>query len=105
MRVEAFNSTSIKVEWQPPSLKERNGIIRGYQVHYIEVDRHGQSTGRPQMYDLMDGDKYEVTLAKLKPDTWYQVRVAAYTRKGDGQRSPARRVKTKGAGEERVFSV
>ncbi|KAK2179862.1 hypothetical protein NP493_469g03030 [Ridgeia piscesae] len=97
VRVEAFNSTSIKVEWQPPSLKERNGIIRGYQVHYIEVDRHGQTTGRPQMYDLMDGDKYEVTLAKLKPDTWYQVRVAAYTRKGDGQRSPARRVKTKGA--------
>ena len=102
VHVEAHNSTSIKVKWQPPYQKEHNGIIRGYQVHYIEIDRTSQTVGRPQMYDLMDGDKNEVMLAKLKPDTSYQVRVAAYTRKGDGQRSPARMVKTKGAGEGRL---
>ena len=68
-------------------------------MHYVEIDGVSEVVGRPRMYDLMDGDKNEIAVTRLTPDTWYQVRVAAYTRKGDGQRSVARRVKTKGAGE------
>lgn len=32
VRVEAINSTSLFVEWEPPLPKEQNGLIRGYQV-------------------------------------------------------------------------
>ena len=51
------------------------------------------------MYDVRGGDMESVTVGGLQPDTWYQFQVAAYTRKGDGVRSKAKSVKTKGAGK------
>lgn len=36
VKVEAINSTSLLVEWEPPQAKEQNGIIRGYQVWRFE---------------------------------------------------------------------
>ena len=37
----------------------------------------------------------ETVVGGLRPDTQYFVQVAAYTRRGDGQRSRAKRIKTK----------
>jgi len=34
VKVEALNSTAIRVQWRPPLEKEQNGVIRGYQVYY-----------------------------------------------------------------------
>ena len=35
--VEALNSTTISVKWNPPSLDRQHGELRGYQVHYQVV--------------------------------------------------------------------
>jgi len=40
----------------------------------------------------------QVVIAGLRPDTVYQFEVEAYTRKGRGDRSRPRKVRTKGAG-------
>ena len=98
VRLEAINSTSVLVEWRSPANKERNGIIRGYQIHYIKVNDRDEPTGLSEMYDLQGGEKTEIVITSLQPDTWYRFQVAAYTRKGDGERSRPKTIKTKGAG-------
>ena len=72
--------------------------MRGYQIHYVVVNDNDEPIGVPGMHDMMDGSKSEVVIGGLRPDTTYQFHVAAYTRKGDGERSRPRKVKTKGAG-------
>ena len=99
IEVEAINSTAVRVEWRPPTIKEQNGIIRGFQIHYVIINDNEEPVGLPGMFDLMDGSKSSVVIDKLRPDTTYQFQVAAYTRKGDGERSRPRKIKTKGAGE------
>ena len=99
VRVEAINSTAIFVEWRPPNDDEKNGIIRGYQIRYTRVNQAGDSVGLPQMWDNTEFDeKTEAVITGLQPDSWYEVQVAAYTRKGDGLRSKTKTAKTKGAG-------
>ena len=101
VRVEALNSTAIRIEWQPPKRDERHGIVRGYHIHFYKVDDRGVPVGDRHRYDTMDRDQEEAVISGLEPDTTYQFTVAAYTRKGDGTRSkPAKEAKTKGAGKE-----
>ncbi|KAK3612593.1 hypothetical protein CHS0354_042101 [Potamilus streckersoni] len=98
VKVEAVNSTTIFVEWHPPQAQERNGIIRGYYVFYVEVDNNDepiQSTEK--RIDTEDGNKMDAVIVNLKPDTRYHVQVAGYTRRGDGIRSKPRTITTKGA--------
>ncbi|BFZ17029.1 hypothetical protein BsWGS_20067 [Bradybaena similaris] len=99
VKVEAINSTSLLVEWEPPVPKEQNGIIRGYQVHYIEVNGNDEPMpgAKEQSYDTHDSTKTEAIITGLKPDTRYVVHVVAYTRKGDGVRSRQKVLSTKGA--------
>ncbi|XP_041360358.1 tyrosine-protein phosphatase Lar-like isoform X2 [Gigantopelta aegis] len=97
VRVEAINSTAIFVEWRPPS--NQNGIIRGYQVYYTEVNSNDEPIpGKTQRFqDTFDGTKHEAVITSLEPDTRYTIRVAGYTRKGDGIRSRVKIITTKGA--------
>lgn len=37
VKVTPLNSTTIKVEWKPPQMRDRNGIILGYHVHVQEI--------------------------------------------------------------------
>ena len=37
VRATFINSTAIRVQWQPPLEKDRNGIIRGYHIHVQET--------------------------------------------------------------------
>lgn len=37
VKATAINSTTIRVEWKPPLVKDQNGVIRGYHVHVQEV--------------------------------------------------------------------
>lgn len=37
VKVTPINSTTIKVNWKPPQIRDRNGIILGYHVHVQET--------------------------------------------------------------------
>ncbi|XP_064626984.1 tyrosine-protein phosphatase Lar-like isoform X3 [Lineus longissimus] len=97
VKLKVENSTAVKVSWRPPHSEEQNGIIRGYLIHYVAINENDEPTSNPNIFNVVGGDKAEMTIINLEPDTWYQFQVNGYTRKGDGQRSRGRKVKTKGA--------
>ncbi|XP_077981464.1 receptor-type tyrosine-protein phosphatase delta-like [Glandiceps talaboti] len=97
MKVEAINSTAIHVEWKAPSRRHRNGVIRGYQVYFQELDDNGDPVGMQGMKDVLSGDAEEVVIGNLKADTEYQVEINSYTVKGDGARTWPVSVRTLGA--------
>ena len=100
VQVQAVNSTTIYVEWRPPRSRERNGIIRGYYVYFVELGENGEPVAQTEkMEDTGDGNRNEAVIVGLKPDTRYNIQVAGYTRKGDGVRSHPKTVTTKGAGK------
>ncbi|KAK6188600.1 hypothetical protein SNE40_004745 [Patella caerulea] len=95
VKIEVINSTAIYVEWRPPV--NQNGIIRGYQVYYVEVNSDDEPISSSPYYDTYDGNKHEAVITGLNADTRIMVQVAAYTRKGDGIRSRSKLITTKGA--------
>ncbi|XP_005993866.1 receptor-type tyrosine-protein phosphatase S isoform X1 [Latimeria chalumnae] len=104
VEVEVLNSSAIKVLWRSPLLNKQHGQIRGYQVHYVKVE-NGEARGLPHIKDVMLSDaqwetddtaEYEMVISGLQPETTYSITVAAYTTKGDGARSKAKLVVTKG---------
>ncbi|XP_059488383.1 tyrosine-protein phosphatase Lar-like [Neocloeon triangulifer] len=97
VRVTPINSTSIRVDWKPPSDKERNGLIRGYHVHVQEIkDESKNLLNEPMRFDVIGGNMETFNVTGLQPDTKYAVQVAALTRKGDGDRSNSVTVHTPG---------
>uniref|UniRef100_A0AAR2J7B7 protein-tyrosine-phosphatase n=1 Tax=Pygocentrus nattereri TaxID=42514 RepID=A0AAR2J7B7_PYGNA len=103
VEVWPLNSTSIRVLWRSVLPGQRNGQIRGYQVHYARLE-NGESRGLPRIRDIMLDDAqvrsshHEAIIGGLQPETTYSVTVAAYTIKGDGARSLAQTVQTPGTG-------
>ncbi|XP_048019490.1 receptor-type tyrosine-protein phosphatase S isoform X1 [Megalobrama amblycephala] len=100
--VQPLNSTSVKVLWHSVLPGQRNGQIRGYQVHYARME-NGESQGLPRIKDMMLDDaqrdvdetaQYELIIEDLQPETLYSISVAAYTVKGDGAQSVAHLVQT-----------
>jgi len=55
VRLEAVNSTAVRVQWRPPLEREQNGVIRGYQVLYFQIGDREENIGRNHVYDVMDG--------------------------------------------------
>lgn len=53
--VQPLNSTSVKVLWRSVLPGQRNGQIRGYQVHYARME-NGESQGLPRIKDMMLDD-------------------------------------------------
>uniref|UniRef100_A0A4W5PL72 protein-tyrosine-phosphatase n=1 Tax=Hucho hucho TaxID=62062 RepID=A0A4W5PL72_9TELE len=112
VEVQPFNSTALRVTWRSVLARQRQGQIRGYQVHYANVES-GSSRTLPRIKDLLlddsqfvedDFTEYEMIVGGLKPETSYSVSVAAYTTKGDGTHSKARVVQTPGIGEHQTRS-
>ncbi|XP_051989338.1 receptor-type tyrosine-protein phosphatase S-like [Xyrauchen texanus] len=102
VQVQPLNGTSIKVSWRSVLPRQRNGQIRGYQVHYARMENR-ESRGQPQIKDVMLDDaqreldetaEYEMIVEDLQPETLYSISVTAYTIKGDGSRSVAQLVQT-----------
>ncbi|XP_016110568.1 receptor-type tyrosine-protein phosphatase S-like [Sinocyclocheilus grahami] len=102
VEVQPINSTSVKVSWRTVFPGQRNGQIRGYQVHYARME-HGESLGLPRIKDMMLDDEqrdtdetaqYELMLEDLQPETLYSISVGAYTIKGDGAQSVTHLVQT-----------
>eukprot|EP00058_Branchiostoma_floridae_P015952 XP_002601440.1 hypothetical protein BRAFLDRAFT_281312 [Branchiostoma floridae] len=105
VNAEPINSTYIMVTWRPPRPELANGNVRGYQIHYQRLASSGEPVGYPMMKDVMNpetevrfphGGYHEMAIGALEPDTKYSVQVAAYTLKGDGQRSKPKEVSTLG---------
>ena len=57
----------------------KNGIIRGYKVHYTEMNENGSS----ETEDIQPW-KRSLSITGLKKFTLYNITVLAYTSKGDG---------------------
>ncbi|XP_054706437.1 tyrosine-protein phosphatase Lar-like isoform X2 [Uloborus diversus] len=96
VQATAINSTTINVRWKAPANRDRNGLIRGYQIHVHEMNKEGDLVNEPLRYDVANEEAEEYNVSGLQPDTQYSVQVAAVTRKGDGTRSRAATVKTQG---------
>ncbi|XP_052090699.1 tyrosine-protein phosphatase Lar-like isoform X2 [Mytilus californianus] len=107
VKVDVVNSTTLFVEWRPPVSHKRNGIIRGYYVYFIPLDDNDNPKGQEKYYDTKDGSIVEAVITELDPNTFYRITVAGYTRKGDGERSEERKIKTSGPvpSEPRNFDV
>ncbi|XP_074601531.1 tyrosine-protein phosphatase Lar isoform X2 [Brevipalpus obovatus] len=98
VKATVINSTTIKVEWKPPSLKDQKGIIRGYQIHIQEMSPGSREdfVNDPMKFDVLDQNVAEFNVTPLQPDTPYSIQVAAVTRKGDGARSKPVQAQTLG---------
>ncbi|XP_076346267.1 tyrosine-protein phosphatase Lar-like isoform X2 [Tachypleus tridentatus] len=96
VQVIPINSTSLNVKWKPPSVRDRNGLIRGFQIHVQEKNADGDLVNEPIRYDVASEKAEEYNVTGLQPDTTYAVQVAAVTRKGDGTRSHPQIAKTTG---------
>ncbi|XP_076353516.1 tyrosine-protein phosphatase Lar-like isoform X3 [Tachypleus tridentatus] len=96
VQVKEINSTSLNVKWRLPSIHERNGLIRGFQIHVQEKNLDGDLVNEPIRYDVANEKAEEYNVTGLQPDTTYAVQVAAVTRKGDGTRSHPKIAKTTG---------
>uniref|UniRef100_A0A8C2E6H7 protein-tyrosine-phosphatase n=1 Tax=Cyprinus carpio TaxID=7962 RepID=A0A8C2E6H7_CYPCA len=78
--VVVLNTTSARVSWKPPVAERQHGRIRGYQVTYARRTA---------------GERTDLILTDLWPNTEYSVTVAAFTSKGDGARSKPTVIRTK----------
>ncbi|XP_072430631.1 protein tyrosine phosphatase receptor type Fa isoform X17 [Chiloscyllium punctatum] len=96
VEAESVNSTTIKVTWKPPISSKQHGLIRGYQVTYVRLDK-GEPQGQPIIKDVMLAEEQEAIIGGLMPETTYSITVAAYTTRGDGARSKPRLVTTSGS--------
>ncbi|XP_028855774.1 protein tyrosine phosphatase receptor type Fa isoform X7 [Denticeps clupeoides] len=81
LSVVGLTATTTKLAWDPPPLAERNGKILRYEVVYRDINsqhNHTNSTSSTNM-----------TIHGLQPDTTYDIRVKAFTSKGEGPISPS----------------
>lgn len=52
---EALNATAVRVKWRAPAPELQHGQIRGYQVHYVRLER-GEPQGQPSVKDILMED-------------------------------------------------
>ncbi|KAG8454511.1 hypothetical protein GDO86_000939 [Hymenochirus boettgeri] len=78
------SSMSIQLNWLPPILAERNGVITKYTLAY----RVAGTLGIPWEMDLPASES-SYMLTDLNPNTVYEVKIRAHTSKGPGPYSPS----------------
>lgn len=82
-KCDVLSSTSIYVTWSPPPANGQNGKVRGYRVSYIANDELYDS----DMLSVKSTNQY-LTVENLKKFTNYSIWVLAYTKVGDGKKTP-----------------
>ncbi|XP_041641485.1 protein sidekick-1 [Cheilinus undulatus] len=88
---EAVSSTGILLTWTALPLAQKNGVILGYKVMYIEKE----SEISPSV-QVVEGEKsMTMFLGGLQKYTLYSLQVLAYTRIGDGPPSNPILLRTK----------
>ena len=73
---EVLSSSEVKLSWEPPPLDQQNGIITGYLVYVLTVNR--QTLGIHSSYNRT------FTVTSLKEHTSYKFEIAARTQIGVG---------------------
>ncbi|XP_056893125.1 protein tyrosine phosphatase receptor type Fa isoform X3 [Takifugu flavidus] len=81
LSVTGLSASSTNLAWKPPPLAERNGKIVKYIVVYRDINSQRNSTNSTT--------ETQMTIQGLQPDTTYDIRVQAFTRKGAGPLSPS----------------
>ena len=79
------------MKWDPVPEGSENGVIEGYKVEY-NVKDSGDSLS--VVHESIHYD-YMAVLSRLKFDTLYAIRVAAFTSVGSGRFSKPMEVRTK----------
>ncbi|XP_071806322.1 cell adhesion molecule DSCAM-like isoform X2 [Asterias amurensis] len=83
--------TSLMVMWDSPATEDSlNGILQGYRIYYEPV-RQDEDESDAQVYETLELTAHIYNLQKF---TNYSVEVVAYTRMGEGVRSPIIFVRT-----------
>ena len=88
---EAIDSTSIRINWNPPPDDKQNGVILGYRILH-SIKESGSSTDITQS---VTADELTLVIRNLLKWTEYKFQVAAYTHLGDGPKSAPIFVQTK----------
>ncbi|XP_055866242.1 cell adhesion molecule DSCAM-like isoform X4 [Biomphalaria glabrata] len=86
-----LSSESIKVAWSPPPLFTLHGILQGYKILYKPVRLDEDESDA----NFQTSSQLEIVLFSLEKFTNYSIQVLAYTRKGEGVRSPPVYVRTR----------
>lgn len=81
LRVVGLTATSTSLTWDPPPLAERNGKIVKYMVVYRDINSQHNNTNSTT--------ETQLTIEGLAPDTTYDIKVQAFTSKGEGPISPS----------------
>ncbi|XP_053088105.1 protein tyrosine phosphatase receptor type Fa isoform X9 [Pangasianodon hypophthalmus] len=81
LSVVGLSSTSTTLAWAPPPLGQRNGKIVRYDIVYRDINSVKNQTNSTT--------ETRMSISGLKPDTTYDIRVRAFTRKGPGPFSPS----------------
>ncbi|KAL7395541.1 hypothetical protein ABVT39_019046 [Epinephelus coioides] len=90
MQLEALSPHSIKVDWKPPRLDQRNGVLRSYSISYREYDPEGKQFKKWQHMSVPATREQEsVILSNLKPSSKYGIIIQARTNAGIGPASTA----------------
>ena len=76
----------MEVRWSEPSKNTINGQLRGYRVYYYSIKNPKQVFNRT----VNKPNERNVTLTGLRKFTTYKVKVAAFTRVGNGVKSRPR---------------
>lgn len=79
---------SVLLRWLPPVPAERNGAIIKYTVSVREAGAPGPATETELAAAAEPGAETALTLQGLRPETAYELRVRAHTRRGPGPFSP-----------------
>nr|KAG5711725.1 hypothetical protein BaRGS_023489 [Batillaria attramentaria] len=85
VKAKRVTDDAAEIIWSPAQDKTP-GIIRGYTVIYgpLGANKKLSQPLKSIRVDKPDGNKWRTRLTGLKPKTRYLIRVAGYTRKGDG---------------------
>ncbi|XP_068620593.1 cell adhesion molecule Dscam1 [Battus philenor] len=83
LQCTALSSQSVRVTWEPPPVRGRNGVLQGYRVTYAPVtDWYGIEEAVTKQISAL-----HTTLSGLRRYTNYSVTVCAFTAAGDGVRA------------------
>ena len=88
------NATLISVHWGQVPLADRRGEISFYTVAAIDHE------GKKIIIHELNVTGFNATISGLKPYTFYNVTVTAWTSKGESNASEEKRVQTAQAGKE-----
>ncbi|XP_069361354.1 cell adhesion molecule Dscam1 isoform X3 [Maniola hyperantus] len=83
LQCTALSSQSVRVTWEPPPMRGRNGVLQGYRVTYAPVTEwYGSEEAVTKQISGL-----HTTLSGLRRYTNYSVTVCAFTTAGDGVRA------------------